>query len=65
MKQEYGIDMEKDQYSKLIQNIPEADLYVSMDVMWHAQYSRKADRQLGIDDPTGRMIRFSWMSSER
>lgn len=30
MKQEYGIDMEKEQYSKLIQDIPEADIYVSM-----------------------------------
>ena len=30
MKREYGIDMEKEQYSKLLDDIPEADIYVSM-----------------------------------
>ena len=30
MKQLYGIDMEKEQYSKLLQDIPQADIYVSM-----------------------------------
>ena len=30
MKQTYQIDMEKEQFPKLIEDIPEADLYVSM-----------------------------------
>ena len=38
MKEIYGIDMEKAQYSKLILDIPELDIVISM----------------GLDDPTGK-----------
>ena len=55
MKQEYGIDMEKDQYSKLIQNIPEADLYVSMGCnVACPSIPGKQIVNWGLDDPTGK-----------
>lgn len=55
MKQEYGIDMEKDQYSKLIQDIPEADIYVSMGC--NVSCPNIPGRQMvnwGLEDPTGK-----------
>ena len=55
MKQEYGIDMERDQYSKLIQNIPEADLYVSMGCnVACPSIPGKQIVNWGLDDPTGK-----------
>ncbi|WP_346697774.1 arsenate reductase ArsC [Catenibacillus scindens] len=59
MKQEYGIDMERDQYSKLIQDIPEADLYVSMGC--NVACPNIPGKQIvnwGLDDPTGKNDRF-------
>ena len=50
MKQEYGIDMEKEQYSKLIRDIPEADLYVSMG----PSIPGKRMVNWGLEDPTGK-----------
>ena len=55
MKREYGIDMEKDQYSKLIGDIPEADLYVSMGC--NVACPNVPGKQMvnwGLEDPTGK-----------
>ena len=55
MKQEYGIDMERNQYSKLIQEIPEADLYVSMGCnVACPNIPGKQMANWGLDDPTGK-----------
>ena len=55
MKQEYSIDMEKDQYPKLLEDIPEADIYVSMgcNVSCPNIPGRKVI-DWGLDDPTGK-----------
>ena len=55
MKQEYGIDMEKGQYPKLLDDIPEADIYVSMgcNVSCPNIPGRKVI-DWGLDDPTGK-----------
>ena len=54
MKQEYGIDMEKDQYSKLLEDIPEADIYVSMGCnVACPNIPGKQILNWGLDDPTG------------
>ena len=53
MKREYGIDMERDQYSKLLGEIPEADLYVSMGC--NVACPRIPGKQMvnwGLEDPT-------------
>ena len=55
MKQEYGIDMERNQYSKLIQEIPEADLYVSMGCnVACPDVPGKRMVNWGLEDPTGK-----------
>lgn len=55
MKREYGIDMEKGQYSKLIRNIPEADIYISMGCgVACPNIPGKKIRNWGLEDPTGR-----------
>lgn len=55
MKQEYGIDMEMDQYSKLLGEIPEADIYVSMgcNVACPVIPGKKIINW-GLEDPTGK-----------
>lgn len=55
MKREYGIDMERDQYSKLFSDIPEADLYISMgcNVACPAVPGKKV-LDWGLEDPTGK-----------
>ena len=54
MKREYGIDMEKDQYSKLLQDIPGADLYVSMGCnVACPNIPGKESVDWGLEDPTG------------
>lgn len=54
MKQQYGIDMEKDQYSKLFENIPEADIYISMGCNVVCPYvAGKKNLNWGLEDPTG------------
>ena len=59
MKHEYGIDMERDQYSKLIQDIPEADLYVSMGCnVACPNIPGKQRVNWGLDDPTGKNDQF-------
>ena len=55
MKQEYGIDMERDQYSKLIQDIPKADIYVSMGCnVACPNIPGKEVINWGLEDPTGK-----------
>lgn len=53
MKQLYGIDIEKTQYSKLISDIPEPDIAISMGCDVGCPYIGRAfDDNWGLDDPT-------------
>ena len=55
MKEIYGIDMEKTQYSKLIKDIPEVDLAISMGCNVSCPYiGRSFDDNWELDDPTGK-----------
>lgn len=55
MKELYGIDMEKTQYSKLIADIPEPDIAISMGCDVGCPYiGRPFDDNWGLDDPTGK-----------
>ena len=54
MKKLYGIDMEKEQYSKLISDIPTPDIAISMGCDVGCQYiGRALDDNWGLPDPTG------------
>ena len=54
MKQLYGIDMEKTQYSKLISDIPKPDTAISMGCDVGCPYIGKAfDDNWNLPDPTG------------
>ena len=54
MMQLYGIDMEKTQYSKLIDQIPEPDIIISMGCDVGCPYiGRPFDDNWGLPDPTG------------
>lgn len=54
MKELYGIDMEKTQYSKLITDIPEPDIAISMGCNVGCPFIARAfDDNWGLDDPTG------------
>ena len=56
MKEIYGIDMEAEgQYSKLISEIPEVDIAISMGCNVGCPYiGRAVDDNWGLDDPTGK-----------
>lgn len=55
MKEHYGIDIEKDQYSKLLKDIPEADYYISMGCNVTCPYlPGKINLNWGLEDPTGK-----------
>ena len=55
MKEHYGIDMEKDQYSKLLKDIPEADYYISMGCNVTCPYlPGKINLNWGLEDPAGK-----------
>ncbi|MCQ2432590.1 MAG: arsenate reductase ArsC [Clostridia bacterium] len=55
MKEMYGIDMEKTQYSKLIEDIPEPDMAVSMGCNVSCPFiGRPFDDNWGLEDPTGK-----------
>ena len=56
MKEIYGIDMEAEgQYSKLISEIPEVDIAISMGCNVGCPYIGRAfDDKWGLDDPTGK-----------
>ena len=55
MKEIYGIDMERTQYSKLISDIPEPDMAISMGCNVGCPYiGRTFDDNWGLEDPTGK-----------
>lgn len=55
MKELYGIDMEETQYSKLITDIPEPDIAISMGCnVGCPLIGRSFDDNWGLDDPTGK-----------
>lgn len=55
MKALYGIDMEKDQYSKTFKQIPEPDIAISMGCDVGCPYIGRAfDENWNLDDPTGK-----------
>ena len=55
MKQLYGIDMEKTQYSKLITAIPDPDVAISMGCNVGCPFIGRAfDDNWGLEDPTGK-----------
>ena len=54
MKEMHGVDMEETQYSKLIQDIPEPDLVVTMGCNVVCPHIPGAEvEDWGLDDPTG------------
>ena len=54
MKKIYGIDMEKDQYSKTFDEIPTPDVMISMGCDVGCPYiGRRFDDNWGLSDPTG------------
>lgn len=55
MKKLYGIDMETTQHSKLIDEIPEPDIAISMGCNVSCPFIGRAfDDDWGLDDPTGK-----------
>ena len=55
MKELYGINMEKNQYSKLIDDIPEPDIAISMGCNVGCPFiGRPFDDNWGLEDPTGK-----------
>lgn len=59
MKQLHGIDMEKEQYSKLIQDIPKVDIAVSMGCNVACPYMPDTESfNWELDDPTGQGDEF-------
>lgn len=55
MKEIYNIDMEKDQYSKLLSDIPNPDIVISMGCNVECPFiGRGFDDNWGLDDPTGK-----------
>ena len=55
MKKMYGIDMEENQYSKLINEIPKPDIAISMGCNVGCPFiGRSFDENWGRDDPTGK-----------
>ena len=55
MKEIYGIDMEKEQYSKLISEIPKVDVVITMGCNVQCPYIPSDMRMdWGLDDPTGK-----------
>lgn len=54
MKELYDIDMEKEQYSKLLSEIPEVDIVITMGCNVHCPYLPCLYREdWGLNDPTG------------
>lgn len=55
IKRLYGIDMEKEQYSKLISDIPIPDIAISMGCNVGCPFiGRPFDNNWGLEDPTGK-----------
>ena len=59
MKAKYGIDMEKEQYSKLLSEIPPVDVVVTMGCNVSCPFlSCKLREDWGLEDPTGKSDEF-------
>ena len=55
IKDMYQIDMEQDQYSKLVQDIPQVDIAISMGCNVNCPYvGKNFDDNWNLDDPTGK-----------
>ena len=55
IKDMYQIDMEQDQYSKLVQDIPQVDIAISMGCNVNCPYvGENFDDNWNLDDPTGK-----------
>ena len=55
MKQVHGIDMEQTQYSKLLSDIPEVDVVITMGCNVQCPFLPCSYREdWGLDDPTGK-----------
>lgn len=55
IKKKYSIDMEKTQYSKLLSDIPEADIVITMGCNVNCPYLPcKYREDWGLEDPTGK-----------
>lgn len=55
MREIYGIDMEKTQYSKLLTDIPDVDVVVKMGCNVVCPYlPSEYEEDWGLDDPTGK-----------
>ena len=55
MKQVHGIDMEQTQYSKLLTDIPEVDVVITMGCNVQCPYLPCSHREdWGLEDPTGK-----------
>ena len=55
IKDMYQIDMEQNQYSKLVQDIPQVDIAISMGCNITCPYVGKSfDDNWNLDDPTGK-----------
>ena len=55
MKEIYGIDMEQTQYSKLVSDIPNPDVAISMGCNVGCPFiGRSFDDNWGLEDPTGK-----------
>ena len=55
MKRTHGIDMEATQYSKLLSDIPEVDVVITMGCNVQCPFLPCSHREdWGLDDPTGK-----------
>ena len=55
MKQVHGIDMERTQYSKLLSELPEIDIVITMGCNVQCPYLPCSHREdWGLDDPSGK-----------
>jgi len=55
IKQLYSIDMEKEQYSKVLTDIPQVDIVITMGCNVECPYLPSKYREdWGLDDPTGK-----------
>ena len=59
MKAKYGIDMEREQYSKLLSDIPPVDVVITMGCNVSCPFLPcKLREDWGLDDPTGKSDEF-------
>ena len=66
MKQLHGIDMEKTQYSKLLSEIPEVDVVITMGCNVHCPMLPCQFREdWGLEDPTGKSDAFFVQTIEK